>query len=51
MIKILGVYNNAEEIKYEDLPNKFVLKINNGSDMNIIVKDKEKLNIKKQTKN
>ena len=50
LIKLLGVYNNAEEIKYEDLPNKFVLKINNGSDMNIIVKDKEKLNIKKTNK-
>lgn len=50
LIPLLGVYNKAEDIKYDELPNKFVLKINNGSAMNIIVKDKTKLDISKTNK-
>lgn len=40
-----GVYNDANDINFEILPKKFVLKCNHGSRMNIIVEDKEKLNI------
>lgn len=40
-----GVYDSADQIDFEKLPSKFVLKCNHGSRMNIIVEDKEKLNI------
>lgn len=40
-----GVYSKGEEIDFDMLPNKFVLKCNHGSRMNIIVEDKSKLNI------
>ena len=46
LISILGVWNNPDEIDFEQLPNQFVLKVNWGSGQNIIVKDKSKLNIK-----
>ena len=35
---------NPEDIPYDKLPNKFVIKITHGSTFNIIVTDKEKLN-------
>lgn len=40
-----GVYDTADQIDFDKLPSKFVLKCNHGSRMNIIVEDKEKLNI------
>ena len=40
-----GVYDRGEDIDFDKLPNKFVLKCNHGSRMNIIVEDKNKLNI------
>ena len=46
LINLLGVYNNVEEINFNELPEKFVLKCTHGSGYNIIVKDKTKLNIK-----
>ena len=39
---ILKIYNNVEEINLEELPDKFVLKCNHGSGMNIICEDKSK---------
>lgn len=42
-------FNNANEIDFDKLPNKFVLKCNHGSHMNILVKDKKSLT-KKQIK-
>lgn len=42
-----GPYYSADEIDFESLPKSFVIKANHGSGWNIIVKDKEKLNIKK----
>lgn len=47
--ELYGVYDSVEEIEFEKLPNKFILKTTNGSKTNIICKDKEKLNIE-QTK-
>ena len=44
-IPILKVYNNSNEIKLDELPNKFVLKCNHGSAMNIVVTDKSKINL------
>lgn len=47
LVPQLGVWNKAEDIDFDSLPDKFVLKCNHGSAMNIIVKDKSKINIKK----
>lgn len=41
---ILGIYSNAHKIDYDTLPNQFVLKCTHGSGMNIIVKNKSKIN-------
>lgn len=45
LIPLLGVYDSFDEIDFEALPNQFVMKTNHGSGWNVIVKDKEKLNI------
>lgn len=47
LIKQLGVYNSADEIPYDTLPSRFVLKCSHDSASTIIVKDKEKLDINK----
>ncbi|GAB6168200.1 ATP-grasp fold amidoligase family protein [Clostridium carnis] len=41
--KLYNKYENPYEIDYDKLPNKFVLKLNNGSGGNIICKDKSLL--------
>lgn len=46
LIPLLGVYDKFEEINFDALPKKFVIKCNHGSGYNIIVKDKSKLNLK-----
>ena len=43
----MKIYNNASEININELPDKFVLKCNHGSAMNIICKDKLKFNLAK----
>jgi len=50
LIPALKIYNHAEEIDFEILPDKFVIKTNHGSGTNIIVSDKRKLDIKKTVK-
>ena len=45
LIPLLGVWDKAEDIDFDLLPNKFVLKVNWGWGQNIIVKDKTKLDI------
>lgn len=45
--KVYYVWDNADDIDFDMLPNAFVLKTNNGSGRNIIVKDKTKINIEK----
>ncbi|MBR5227302.1 MAG: glycosyl transferase [Clostridia bacterium] len=47
---IYKVYSNADEIDFNELPNKFVLKCNHGCGYNIICTNKETLNIKKTKK-
>ena len=44
-VPLIAVYNNANEIDFDKLPNQFVLKCNHGSGMNIICTDKSKLDI------
>lgn len=43
-IPIIATYNKPEQIEWNKLPNKFVIKCNHGSGYNIIVEDKSKLN-------
>jgi hypothetical protein len=47
LIPLIGTYNSAGEIDYTSLPDRFVLKANHGSGMNILCNDKARLNIKK----
>ena len=43
LTKLYGVYDDANDINWDELPNKFVLKWNFGCGLNIICKDKSKL--------
>ena len=45
LIPLIGVWDRVEDIDFDKLPNQFVLKVNWGSGQNIIVKDKNKLDI------
>ena len=45
LVPVLGVYDSADEIDFDSLPNKFVLKVNWGSGQNIICTDKSVLDI------
>ena len=45
LIPLLGVWDHFDDIDFNALPDKFVLKTNHGSTWNIIVNDKSKLNI------
>ena len=41
LIPLLGVWEDFDDIDFNDLPNQFVLKCNHGWNMNIIVRDKK----------
>jgi len=43
LIPLLGVWERAEDIDFDTLPDQFVLKTNNASSTNIIVRDKKQL--------
>lgn len=45
LIPLLGVWNDFDEIDFDQLPNQFVLKANHGCGCNIIVKDKSKFDV------
>ena len=45
LIPIYGVYDSAEDIDFNKLPESFVLKTTNGSHTNILCEDKSKLDI------
>ena len=45
LVPLLGVWDNVEEINFDQLPEQFALKANHGSGWNIIVKNKSNLNI------
>lgn len=45
--ELYAVYNKPAEVDFEKLPNQFVLKGVHGFHLNLIVKDKNKLNLKK----
>ena len=44
-VPILKIYNNVEDIDFNKLPSKFVMKYNHGSGMNIICENKKIFNI------
>jgi hypothetical protein len=46
-IPIIAVYDRVEDIKWNELPEQFVVKCNHGSGMNIIVKNKSTFDINK----
>ena len=48
--RIYGTWNNPKDIDWNKLPNSFVLKTNHASNTNLIVHNKNKLNIKKTIK-
>ena len=43
--ELLGAYDSADEIPWDELPERFVLKWNFGCGLNLIVRDKSKLDI------
>lgn len=45
LIPLLGVWDSFDDIDFESLPNRFVLKCNHGCGYNLIVKDKSQLNL------
>ena len=49
-VNLLGVWDNANDIDWEKLPNKFVLKCNHGSKYNIICSNKEDFDKQKAIK-
>lgn len=50
LIPLLGVWDNFDDIDFDKLPDRFVLKCNHGCAYNIIVKDKSKFDIEKARK-
>lgn len=45
LTQLCGVYDSPEDIDWAKLPDKFVLKVNNGCKYNIICKDKDQLDV------
>ncbi|WP_270404682.1 ATP-grasp fold amidoligase family protein [Candidatus Collinsella stercoripullorum] len=43
VVPLLGVWDAADDIEFDGLPERFVLKCNHGAGYNIIVRDKNKL--------
>lgn len=50
LIPLLGVWDRADDIPFETLPEQFVLKCNHGSGFNVICLDKGKLDWEKTKK-
>lgn len=48
--EVIGVYNSADEINFNSLPDKFVAKATHGSGWNLICTDKSSLNTKHAVK-
>lgn len=50
LIPLIGVYDKVEDVDFDRLPSKFVLKITNGSQNNIVCTDKKELDWIKTSK-
>ncbi len=46
LVKMISSYDSPDQIKWDDLPSSFAMKLNVGCGMNLIVSDKSTLNIK-----
>ncbi|MBR4641960.1 MAG: hypothetical protein IKO74_04460 [Selenomonadaceae bacterium] len=46
LIPLLGVWDNFDDINFDELPDQFVLKCNHGWNMNIIVRNKKSLDLR-----
>lgn len=46
LIPLLGVWDRFDDIDFDNLPQRFALKTNHGTETNIIVHDKNSLNMK-----
>ena len=46
LVSILGIWDSFDDIDFDSLPDRFVLKANHGSTWNTVVRDKKNLNIK-----
>lgn len=46
LIPLIAVYNSVDEIRWDELPNQFVLKCTHSCGKNIICENKEKLDIR-----
>jgi hypothetical protein len=44
LIPVLGIYDQVEDIDWDQLPQKFVMKVTHGSGWNILCRDKTSLN-------
>ena len=47
LIELIAAYDEPHKIDWDSLPNSFAIKMNTGSGMNIIVKNKNELDIRK----
>lgn len=47
--EVYGIWDDANKIKWEDLPDKFVMKCNHASGLNLICKNKSELDCKRWT--
>lgn len=50
LVPTIAIYKSAKDIKWDDLPQKFVLKWNFGNAGNVVCFDKDRLNKKKAVK-
>ena len=50
LVPLIGVWDSFDDIDFEIFPDRFVLKTNHGSGMNILVEDKTKFNIEEARK-
>jgi len=50
LIPLIGVYDDVDDIPWDELPTKFVLKCNHASGTNIICKNRETLDIRDSIK-
>ncbi len=47
---LYGVYDRAEDVPFDNLPNQFVAKVNSGSNWNVICTDKKLLDWEEESK-
>ena len=50
LVPLYGVWDRADDIDWDSLPNQFVMKVNNGSGDVLICNDKSQLDIKAETR-